>query len=118
MASGLTLVPHVDAYYQSSTLSHLDVNEAASNPLSSYSIWNASLALNGKQWSVALQVRNLTNAYAISGIYPENRFGSVPLYPSYFDFFYNTSNYGFFGDTTRELIARPRTVGLTAKYSF
>ena len=34
LASGLTLVPHVDAYYQSSTLSHLDVTEAASDPLS------------------------------------------------------------------------------------
>jgi outer membrane receptor protein involved in Fe transport len=118
LASGLTLVPHVDAYYQSSTLSHLDVTEAASDPLSGYSIWNAQLALNGKQWTVALTVRNLTNAYAVSGIYPESRFGSAPLYPSYFDFFFNTSGYGFFGDTTRELIARPRTIGLIAKYSF
>jgi len=35
-----------------------------------------------------------------------------------FDFFFNTSGYGFFGDTTRELIARPRTIGLVAKYNF
>ena len=68
---------------------------------------------------MALTVRNLTNAYAVSGIYPESRFGSAPLYPNYFDnFFVNTNGYGFFGDTTRELIARPRTIGLIAKYSF
>ena len=118
LGSSLTLVPHVDAYYQSSTLSHLGTTEAASDPLSSYSIWNAQLALNSKNWTLALTVRNLTNAYAVSGIYPESRFGSAPLYPSYFDFFFNTSGYGFFGDTTRELIARPRTIGLIAKYSF
>jgi iron complex outermembrane recepter protein len=118
LSSGLTLVPHLDAYYQSGTTSHLDVNQAASDPLSGYSIWNAQLALNSKQWTLALTVRNLTNAYAVSGIYPESRFGSAPLYPSYFDFFFNTSGNGFFGDTTRELIARPRTIGLIAKYSF
>jgi iron complex outermembrane recepter protein len=118
VGTGLTLVPHLDAYYQSHTLSYLGVNEAASLPLSSYSIWNASIALNSKQWSLSLQVRNLTNAYAVSGIYPSSRYGSAPLYPSYFDVWFNTSGYGFFGDTTRELIARPRTIGLVAKYNF
>ena len=118
LSSGLTLVPHLDAYYQSSTVSHLGLTEATSDPLSSYSIWNASIALNSKQWSLTLMVRNLSNAYAVSGVYPEDRFGSVPVYPDYFDFFFNTSGYGFFGDTTRELIARPRTIGLVAKYNF
>jgi iron complex outermembrane recepter protein len=118
LAAGLTLVPHVDVYYQSSTVSRIATTEEAAGPLSSYSIWNASLALNGKQWSVDLMVRNLSNAYAVSGVYPASAFGSVPLYPDYFDFFFNTSGYGFFGNTTRELITRPRTVGLVVKYNF
>ncbi len=118
LSSGLTLVPHVDTYYQSDTLSHLATTEAAADPLSGYSIWNAQIALNGNHWTLALTARNLFNAYAVSGIYPEDHFGSQPVYPDYFDFFFNTSGYGFFGDTTRQLIAKPRTIGLIAKYSF
>jgi outer membrane receptor protein involved in Fe transport len=118
LSSGLTLVPHVDAYYQSSTLSRLAATEAEAIPMDSYPLLNASLALNSEKWTLALQVRNLTNDKAISGIFPESQFGSVPLYPDYFNFFINANGYGFFGDTTRELIARPRTIGLIAKYRF
>jgi iron complex outermembrane receptor protein len=126
LQSGRTLVPHLDAYYQSGTLNYLQSTEAASIPLDAYTILNASLTLNARNWSVALLVRNLGNSKAVSGVYPGNlpgvppgrQFGSVPLYPDYFDFFFNTNGYGFFGNTTRELITTPRTIGLIAKYSF
>ena len=121
LSSGLSLVPHIDAYYQSSTLSRLATTEAAAIPMDSYTLWNASLALNAEKWTLALTVRNLGNAEAISGIFPESSFGSAPLYPDYifsYHSFINSSGYGFFGDTTRELIARPRTIGLIAKYRF
>ncbi|HLQ13418.1 MAG TPA: TonB-dependent receptor [Steroidobacteraceae bacterium] len=118
LSSGLSLVPHLDAFYQSGTLSRLATTEAAAIPMDGYTILNASLALDSEKWTVALQVRNLSNAAAISGIFPEGQFGSAPLYPDYFNFFINANGYGFFGDTTRELIARPRTIGLIAKYRF
>jgi hypothetical protein len=119
-------VPHLDAYYQSGTLNYLQSTTAASIPLDAYTILNASLTLNAQKWSLALLVRNLGNSKAISGVYPGNlpgvppgrQFGSVPLYPDYFNFFLNTNGYGFFGNTTRELITTPRTIGLIAKYSF
>ena len=126
MQSGRTLVPHLDAYYQSGTLNYLQETTQSSIPLDGYTILNASLTLNADKWSLTLQVRNLGNAEAISGVYPGNlpgvpptrQFGSVPIYPDYFNFFYNTNGYGFFGNTTRELITTPRTIGLIAKYRF
>ena len=105
LASGRSLVPHFDAYYQSGTLNRLALTERAAIPTDAYTILNASLALNADKWSVALQLRNLGNSKAISGIFPESSFGSAPAD-------------GFPGNTSRELITTPRTVGLIARYHF
>ncbi len=102
---GHTLVPHVDAYYQSGTFNRLATTPAAAIPLDAYTLWNASLALNASKWSLILQVRNLSNAKAISGVFTEAQFGSAPAD-------------GFAGNTSRELITTPRTIGLIAKYRF
>ncbi|HTP40729.1 MAG TPA: TonB-dependent receptor [Steroidobacteraceae bacterium] len=100
-----TLVPHVDAYYQSGTYNQLAATTTAAIPISSYTLWNASAALNAERWTLTLFCRNLGNAKAISGIFSEATFGSAPAD-------------GFPGDTSRELITTPRTVGLIAKYRF
>jgi outer membrane receptor protein involved in Fe transport len=105
LQSGRTLVPHLDAYYQSGTFNRLALTEAAAIPMDAYTILNASLSLNAKQWSFALLARNVGNAKAISGIFPESSFGSAPAD-------------GFPGNTSRQLITTPRTIGLVAKYRF
>ncbi|MBS0387645.1 MAG: TonB-dependent receptor, partial [Proteobacteria bacterium] len=105
LADGRTLVPHLDGYYQSGTFNRLALTPAAAIPLDSYSLWNASLALNASKWTLVLQVRNLSNAKAISGVFTEAQFGSAPAD-------------GFAGNTSRELITTPRTIGLIAKYRF
>ncbi len=103
--NGMTLVPHIDAYYQSGTFNRLATTPAAAIPLDGYTLWNAALALNAKNWGLTLQVRNLSNAKAISGVFTEAQFGSAPAD-------------GFAGNTSRELITTPRTIGLIAKYRF
>jgi iron complex outermembrane receptor protein len=118
LQSGRTLVPHIDAYYQSGTFNRLATSPDAAVPLDAYTLLNASLALNAKQWTLSLFCRNLGNSKAISGVFPAAQFGSVPVYPDYFNFFFNTSGYGFMGNTSRELISTPRTIGLIAKYRF
>lgn len=105
LASGHTLVPHVDAYYQSGTLNRLARTPSASIPLDGYTLVNASLALNANKWSFVLQMRNVGNSKAISGVFTEAQFGSAPAD-------------GFAGNTSRELITTPRTIGLIAKYRF
>jgi outer membrane receptor protein involved in Fe transport len=105
LQSGYTLVPHLDAYYQSGTFNRLALTDAAAIPMDAYTIVNASLSLNAKQWTLALQARNVGNAKAISGIFPESSYGSAPAD-------------GFAGNTSRQLITTPRTIGLIAKYRF
>ena len=104
LGNGLTLVPHVDAFYQSGTFNRLATTTALALPLDSYTLWNASVALNAKKWSLTLLCRNAGNAKAISGLFSEAQFGSAPPF--------------FLGNTSRELITTPRTVGLIAKYRF
>jgi iron complex outermembrane receptor protein len=118
LQSGRTLVPHIDAYYQSGTLNRLASTSVDAVPLDAYTLLNASLALNAKQWTLSLFCRNIGNSKAISGEFPAAQFGSVPVYPDYFNFFFNTSGNGFQGNTSRELITTPRTIGLIAKYRF
>jgi outer membrane receptor protein involved in Fe transport len=105
LATGFTLVPHVDAYHQSGTYNQLASTTTAAIPISGYTLWNASVAFNAKAWGVTLFCRNVGNAYAISGVFSEAVFGSAPAD-------------GFPGDTSRELITTPRTIGLVAKYRF
>ncbi len=102
---GLVLVPHIDAYYQSGTFNRLALTEAAALPMDSYTLVNASLSLDAKRWTLALLARNVGNSKAISGIFPEANFGSAPAD-------------GFAGNTSRQLITTPRTIGLLAKYRF
>ncbi len=105
LGDGLTLLPHIDAYYQSGTYNRLATTPTAAIPLDGYTLWNASVALNSKNWGLTLQVRNLGNSKAISGVFTEAQFGSAPAD-------------GFAGNTSRELITTPRTIGLIAKYRF
>jgi hypothetical protein len=84
-------------------------------------LWNASIALNAQHWSLTLLARNLGNSKAISGVFSEGVYGSEPLFPEYnlpWHDFVNSSGYGFFGNTSRQLITTPRTIGLIAKYRF
>lgn len=101
----MSLVPHLDAYYQSKTFNYLANTDAASIPLDAYTLLNASIALNSHAWSAILSCRNLGNTQAISGMFPESTFGSAPAD-------------GFAGNDMRLLIANPRTIGLTFKYKF
>ena len=121
VGTGLTLVPHIDGYYQSGTFNRVATTPAAAIALDSYTLWNASMALNAKKWSLTLLVRNLGNSKAISGVFSEAVYGSEPLFPDYifsYHSFINSSGYGFFGNTSRQLITTPRTIGLIAKYRF
>ena len=102
---GYTVVPHVDAYYQSGTFNRLALTSADAIPIEAYTLWNASVAYNANKWSLIAQVRNVSNAKAISGVFTEAQFGSAPAD-------------GFAGNTSRELITTPRTIGLIAKYRF
>ncbi|MGH7488892.1 MAG: TonB-dependent receptor domain-containing protein, partial [Steroidobacteraceae bacterium] len=102
---GHTVVPHIDGYYQSGTFNRLALTPDAAIPLDSYTLWNASVALNASKWSLIFQVRNISNAKAVSGVFTEAQFGSAPAD-------------GFAGNTSRELITTPRTMGLIAKYRF
>ena len=102
---GHTVVPHLDAYYQSGTFNRLAKTPTAAIPLDSYTLWNASVAYNTTNWSLVMQVRNVGNSKAISGVFTEAQFGSAPAD-------------GFAGNTSRELITTPRTIGLIAKYRF
>jgi iron complex outermembrane receptor protein len=121
VGTGLTLVPHLDGYFQSGTFNRLATTPAAATALDSYTLWNASIALNAQHWSLTLLARNLGNSKAISGVFSEGGYGSEPLFPEYnlpWHDFVNSSGYGFFGDTSRQLITTPRTIGLIAKYRF
>lgn len=105
LSNSLTLIPHIDAYHQSETFNYLASTDAASIQLDGYTLLNASIALSAEKWSASLYCRNLSNAKAISGMFPESTFGSAPAD-------------GFAGNDMRLLIANPRTIGVSFKYKF
>ncbi len=116
-----SLTLHADGYYQSSTQDTLFSSKAALNtvpapnpylgqpkfyyPMSGFWIWNASLAYSQSSWRAILWVKNIANNAGVTGVYTPAYMGTSPQ-----------QNYD--GNGSKELIALPRTVGLTLNYKF
>jgi len=109
---GLYWTNQLVAYYQSD--SEADVTEASTlaYKIDSFSTLNFYSILSGSEmfksnddWTISFWIKNITNEEGITGLYKEEYVGTSP-----------TQNY--FGNDAKNYIILPRTVGLTASYSF
>ena len=101
----LEFTARVGAYYQSETQNALSRSALFDATLDAFQIWDASAALSGDAWSVAVWVKNIGNEAGVTGVFKEEYMGTAP-------------DQGYYGNGAKDLISLPRTFGLTLTYEF
>ncbi|MCC9662094.1 TonB-dependent receptor [Pseudoalteromonas sp. MB41] len=103
--NGMYWITLLSAYYQSDSLNYLGESEKLQADIDGFSIWNLSSRLNHEDWDVTLYVSNLFNEDGVTGTIPEGYMGTEP-------------SQNFLGNSSKDYISRPRTIGINALYRF
>ncbi|WP_250461205.1 TonB-dependent receptor [Microbulbifer litoralis] len=101
---GLMLVSRLSAYYQSDSTNTIGSGATAAD-IDAFSLWNASSTLLADSWSATLYVKNLLNEDGVTGALPEAYMGTDPAE-------------NFYGNSSKDYISQPRTLGVSASYRF
>ncbi len=100
------LVSRISAYYQSDVEnSILNIDENWAQTLDGFALVNASVAVVMDYWTVSLFVKNIFNEEGTVATYKEEYMTSDP-------------SQGFYGTGQKDFITTPRTITLSASYSF
>ena len=105
VGDGLSLTARADGYYQSRTENAISRSALFRRSLSGFQLWNASATLAGENWDMTFFVKNVFDADGVTGIYTEQYMGTSPAN-------------GYFGNGSKELVALPRTLGLSVSYRY
>jgi iron complex outermembrane receptor protein len=103
--NGLYLVSQLNGYYQSESFNYLGESERYQATIGGFSLFNASAKLSANNWDVTLYIKNLTNEDGVTGKITENHMGTDP-------------DERFLGNSAKDYISLPRTLGLTMSYRF
>jgi iron complex outermembrane recepter protein len=104
MDNGMYWISQVNGYYQSDTVNALGEGKYQAD-IDGFSIWGASTRISSDNWDITLYVNNIFNEDGVTGVIPENAMGTDP-------------SENFLGNSSKDYISQPRTIGLSAKYSF
>lgn len=105
MNNGWEWVNSATAYYQSEMENAISQSVRFAQELDGFSLWNLNSTFIRGPWHFGLFVKNLFDEEGVVGVFKEEYMGTDP-----------SQNY--FGNGSKELIARPRTIGLTFSYHF
>jgi len=103
--NGWQWVNRLSAYYQDDTENAISISPRFAKTMDSFSIWDFNSNLMINNWTVGLFIKNMFNEEGLVGQYKEEWGGTLPE-----DHYY--------GSTARNIITRPRTIGLLASWSF
>lgn len=104
--TGIVFVARADAFWQSETENALSVSTRFAETLDAFAVFNASASLQFENVDATLWVKNIFDEDAVTGVYTEAYMGTRPV----------PSNY--YGNGSKELIALPRTIGVSISYRY
>ena len=103
---GWLWVNRISGYYQSETQNSVNKDSVFFGAkMGSFSLWDFNSNLMINNWTVGLFVKNMFNEEGIVGIYKEEYMGTSP-------------EQKYYGNGGKNIIARPRTVGVSATWNF
>ncbi len=105
LENGMYLISQLNGYYQSDSLNNLGNSGRLAAEIDGFSIWNFSSRLSTDDWDVTFFVKNLGNEAGVTGVYTEGYGGTDPAE-------------NFLGNSSKDYISLPRTVGVSATYRF
>ena len=108
LANGMYLTTRVNGYYQSDSLNALGADSRVQADIDGFSLWNFSTRLSSEgssDWDIALYVKNIFNEEGVTGLIPEGYMGTDPAE-------------NFLGNSSKNYISLPRTIGVSATFHF
>lgn len=103
--NGWYWITQANAYYQSESLNWLGDNPSRQADIDGFTIFNASTRLSMENWDFTLYVKNIGNEEGVTGLITEGHMGTDP-------------SENFYGNSSKDYISLPRTIGLSANYRF
>ena len=104
MDNDMYWISQVNGYYQSDTVNTLGAGRYQAD-IAAFSIWGASTRISTDDWDVTLYIKNIFNEDGVTGVIPESAMGTDP-------------SENFLGNSSKDYISQPRTIGLSASYRF
>jgi len=98
-------VTQINAYYQSDSLNYLGESAALQADIDGFSLWNITSRLAADEWDLTFYVKNIFNEDGVTGLIPEAYMGTDP-------------DENFLGNSSKDYISLPRTVGVQINYRF
>ena len=103
--SGLYLISQINGYYQSDSVNTIGGTGRLAADIDGFSLWNFSSRLSADDWDLTFFVKNIFNEAGVTGVYTEGYGGTDPAE-------------NFLGNSSKDYISLPRTVGVSATYRF
>ncbi|PLW83877.1 TonB-dependent receptor [Kineobactrum sediminis] len=105
LSSGMDWFTRLDAYYQSSSENSISSSPRFARTLDGFQLWNIVSSIRTAHWDLSLFAKNIFNEEGVTGVYKEEYMGS-------------DASQNYLGNGAKDVISRPRTVGLAATYRF
>ena len=107
MSSKMDLVAGINIYYQDETESFINQESTVNETYGSFALIGANLSLVGDHWQAMLYAKNLSNEAGATGGFASS------------DWSYDTGVFeNWYGNSNRQFIVQPRTIGLKVSYNF
>ena len=105
MENEMYWISQINAYYQSDSLNYLGDSDKFQSTIDDFTIVNASTRLSTDNWDITLYIKNIFNEDGVTGRISEGYMGTDPAE-------------NFLGNSSKDYISLPRTIGLSASYHF
>ncbi len=105
--SDMDLIAGLNAYYQSDSENFINQASPVNETFDGFTLLNATLSLNTDSWSAMLYARNLTDEAGASGGFAATDWS-----------FDNGVFENWYGNSNRQFIVQPRTIGVKFGYRF
>ncbi|HEY8569632.1 TonB-dependent receptor [Microbulbifer sp.] len=103
-SDGIDWVSRVNGYYQSDSENAIGSGVTAAE-IDAFQLWGANTALVAESWSATLFIKNIFNEDGVTGLLTERHMGTDP-------------SEGFLGNSSKDYISLPRTIGVSGSYIF
>lgn len=104
LENGMYWVSTASAYYQSSSVNNLGDGILQAD-IDGFSILNVGTSLIADDWSITLYAKNIFNEDGVTGLLTEAYMGTEPAQ-------------NFYGNSSKDYISQPRTIGMAFRYLF
>ncbi|WP_448213164.1 TonB-dependent receptor [Colwellia sp. MEBiC06753] len=107
LTDSVDMATNLSAYYQSDTVNSVVPDSAIYDEFDGFTIVNANVQFYLDNWTLAVYAKNLTNEEGVTASYPATYWSTdTGVFENYY------------GNNQKDMIARPRTLGMSVSYQF